>query len=157
MEAGGDEGFKKDERSPEGDPHMQKEFCCFSKRMKEILFAIIATVFGAFAVQGVEMMVTNAKETLKFGPIFAGLKKKLINFLSGHHWYQGYKTIMLQFMNLSFILVFVDCKMPKTKLNNGFLFCPDVKNYKGNCYLQCDSGLRLKIICCFCFRWDQLS
>ena len=64
MEAGGDEGFKKKEKSSERGQKHQRTTYGISNRMKETLFAIVVTVAAAFAVKGIEMMVTNAGESL---------------------------------------------------------------------------------------------
>ena len=64
MEPGGDEELKKKERSFQEIPHSPQKTCIFSKRVNEILFAIVVTVAAAFSVKAIEMVVTNARETL---------------------------------------------------------------------------------------------
>ena len=53
-----------EEMCPRDRPHW-REVYNISKRMSDILFAIVVTVVGAFAVKGIEMGVINAKESLK--------------------------------------------------------------------------------------------
>ena len=64
MKERGDGGFNRERRFSEEGPHHTKKPNIVTNRMKEILFAIAVTVVAAFAVKGIEMVVTNARESL---------------------------------------------------------------------------------------------